>query len=463
MGAKVVKATMVGFTAAIIMIAGGANAQVTPQQAWTNIDPAIRTTFVRLAPGVPGVLYEPSVPGPKSQIAVFAMHSAADYTAFSACSELAKRGYRVLCANNSTSKSGAFDEGGLDRVLLDAKAGIAWLQTLPGIEKVVLWGHSGGATVMTAYQMVAEGGVKACQGPERIWQCSEALAGLPKADGVVLADPNWGLSTMALFSIDPAVTGGSGLRLNPALDMFNPANGFKPGGSIYSAAFVSTFLRAEGQRSTAILAQAQARMALIRAGKGLYDDNEPFFVPGAGLLGSNNKLFSQDVRLLSRSLKEWPLVHKDGSVTTEIIRSVRPAMNTENLSHSMQRGALKTTVTGYLSSYALRVSADFGYGETSEIRGVDWRSNYANPVGNVEGIGAPLLTLGMTGGWEGLAAETIHGHAASRDKWLAFIEGATHLYNTCTRCETTPGQYGDTLKTAYDYVDLWLSKPGRFL
>ena len=33
---------------------------------------------------------------------------------------------------------------------------------------------------------------------------------------------------------------------------------------------------------------------------------------------------------------------------------------------------------------------------------------------------------------------------------------------TCTRCEMTPGQYGDTLKITYDYIDDWLAKPGRF-
>jgi hypothetical protein len=391
------------------------------------------------------------------------MHSGADYTTYSACSELARRGYWVLCANNSTAKSGAFDEGGLDRTMLEAGAAVGWLRTGPGVRKIVLWGHSGGASVMTAYQMIAEGGTATCQRAELIWRCPDSLAGLPRADGVVLADPNWGLSTMTLFSIDPAVTRGSGMKLDPALDMFNPANGFRPAGSTYGAAFIDRFLGAEGRRSAAILAQAQTRHTLIRAGQGLYEDNEPFFVPGASLLGGNNKLFSQDVRLLSRSLKPWPLVHKDGTVTTQTIHSVRPASNTENLSRSMLRGALKTTVTGYLSSYATRVTRDFGYGETSEIRGVDWRSNYANPVGNVAGIAAPLLTLGMTGGWEGLAAETIHSHSASADEWLAFIEGATHIYTTCTRCETTPGQYGDTLRTTYDYVDLWLAKPGRFL
>jgi hypothetical protein len=75
-----------------------------------TVDPSVKTSFVRLAGGVPGVLYEPVASGPKARIAVFAMHASGDYLAFSACNQLAKRGYKVLCANNSTSKSGAFDE-----------------------------------------------------------------------------------------------------------------------------------------------------------------------------------------------------------------------------------------------------------------------------------------------------------------------------------------------------------------
>ena len=57
---------------------------------------------------------------------------------------------------------------------------------------------------------------------------------------------------------------------------------------------------------------------------------------------------------------------------------------------------------------------------------------------------------------------TLRRHWVSADKTIAFVEGANHGYTTCTRCEQTPGQYGDTLKTTYDYVDGWLSKSGRF-
>ena len=63
----------------------------------------------------------------------------------------------------------------------------------------------------------------------------------------------------------------------------------------------------------------------------------------------------------------------------------------------------------------------------------------------------------------GLRPETIIELAKSPDKTLAFIDGATHGYTTCKPCERTPGEFGDTQKTTYDFADKWLSKPGRFL
>ncbi|RYE91138.1 MAG: hypothetical protein EOO78_30780 [Oxalobacteraceae bacterium] len=77
-------------------------------------------------------------------------------------------------------------------------------------------------------------------------------------------------------------------------------------------------------------------------------------------------------------------------------------------------------------------------------------------------MSVPLLVLGMTGHWEFLAAETIYDLARSRDKSIAFIEGATHLYTTCSKCEPHPGAFGDTLATTYDAIDRWLAKPKRF-
>lgn len=267
---------------------------------------------------------------------------------------------------------------------------------------------------------------------------------------------------MMLFSVDPAiVTEGNGLLINQSLNLFNPANGFKATGSAYSDEFVKKFQKAAAARYTKLIATAQDRLSAIESGKGNYIDDEPFIVTGSAQGFMNNKLYAQDIRLMSHTRKAWPLIHADGSITTEIIRSLRKPANDTSLTPSYYEGALATTVRGFLSTYAVRVTGDFAYTEDS-VQGIDWTSNINCPPGNIKGVAVPLLVMGMTGNWEFLAAETIYENAKSSDKKLAFVEGATHLFTTATNLEKYPGQFGDTLKTTYDYVDKWLCEKGRF-
>jgi pimeloyl-ACP methyl ester carboxylesterase len=424
-----------------------------PMGRLSPLDPSIKRTFVPLA--VPMALYEPVAPGEKSHIGVFVQHSGGNYTTHSACTELSKRGYTVLCAAAPSAEI-------LDGKLLQARSGIAYLREYPAIQKVILFGHSGGATLMTAYQLVAENGPKACQGPEKIVKCADSLAGLPPADGVILADSNWGNAAMALFSLDPAVLSNeSGMTVSPDLDLWNPRNGFNPAGSNYSQEFVRRFQSAVAKRENELIKTALDRLAAIEAGKGRFADDEPFVVSGAGSLGPNNKLFAQDTRLMSHTKEAWPLLHADGSITTETVRTVRLPQGAKSLTPSLNPGALNKTVRSFLTDSAIRVTDDFGYDESS-VRGVEWTSSYSSPPGNVESITVPLLLMGMTGGYEYLAHETIYEHARSSDKTLVFVEGATHNFSPCKQCEKTPGQFGDTVKTLYDYVDKWLSQKGRF-
>jgi len=426
-----------------------------PMGQHAALDPTIKSTTVSLGI-VHGALYEPVASNEKSHIGVLVMHSDADYTYFSACTELSKRGYTVFCAANSGA--------GLDRTVLDAKTALAYLRARPGVRKVILFGHSGGATLMTAYQDIAENGVKVCQGPEKIIKCSDYLAGLSPADGVILADANWGNAEMALFSLDPAVVSeDSGTNMDPSLDLFNPKNGFNPNGdSDYSQEFIHKFQKAVGKRENALIKTALERLAVIDAGKGPFTDDEPFVVPGGDSGEMNNKLFAEDNKLMSHTKKAWPLLHSDGSITTEIVHTVRAPEGGKSSTPSYFGGAMHTTVRSFLRNNAIRVTDDFGYDEES-VYGVEWTSSYSSPPGNVQGIKAPMLIIGMTGHWEYLAAETIYGFAKSTDKSLAFVEGASHMYNTCKQCEKTPGQFGDTVKTLYDYIDGWLSKKGRYI
>ena len=68
---------------------------------------SVLETFVRLGRRVPGVLYEPEGLAEKTVPAVLVMHSDEDYLTCPTGAEMAKRGYRVLCAN-VMSKEGMF-------------------------------------------------------------------------------------------------------------------------------------------------------------------------------------------------------------------------------------------------------------------------------------------------------------------------------------------------------------------
>lgn len=407
--------------------------------------------------GVQSILFEPVEPGEKSQVAVIVMHSDGDHIAPPAAVELARRGYRALGAAVSER------DNPLDEKLLDVKAASDFLRQIPGVRKVITLGHSGGATLMSAYQHAAENGAQALQGPEKLIKCSD-LGELPPADGVMLLDSNYGNGVMTLLSLDPAVMDeDNGIILNPELDLFNPANGFDPQGSTYRAEFIRKYQQAQGERNNRLIDAALERLRAIESGKGKYADDEPFIIPAAAQNAFNNKLFPQDIRLLSRTRKAWPLLHADGSITTQIIPCVRRAKNNTSFSSSYRMGAIKSTVRTYLNSSAVRTTDNFGYNEDS-MYGIDWLSSYNCTPGNMMEVSAPLLVMGMTGGYEFLAAEIIYENTGKiSDKTIAFVEGATHNFNTASDCEAYPGQFGDTLQTMFDYVDGWLCQKGRFI
>lgn len=407
--------------------------------------------------GVLGVLYEPVDLDEKSQIAVLVMHSDHPTLTHSAGNELAKRGYRVFCAAVSNPANP------LDEKLLDVKVAVEFLRQVPGVQRVITLGHSGGATLMSAYQSAAENGVQVFQGPEKIIKCSD-LEPLPPADGVMLLDSNYGNGAMTLFSLDPAVLSeDSGMVVDPELDLFNPANGYDPAGATYSEEFIRKYQKAQAERNNRLIDAALERWHAIQRGKGRYADDEPFVVPGGVQYAYNNKLFPQDIRLLSRTRKAWPLIHADGSTTTQIIRCVRRPKNDKSFTASYRLGAIVSSVRTYLTSSAVRTTDEYGYNEDS-IWGIDWLSSFSCTPGNIASVSAPLLVMGMTAGYEFLAAEIIHGNARkSTDKTIAFVEGATHVFTAAKECEEYPGQFGDTMKTTYDYVDKWLSQSGRFV
>lgn len=419
---------------------------------------AVKTTFVPLAERTPGVLYRPAGEHPKQRIAVLVMHSDEDYLTFPTGEELAKRGYTVLCANVMNKEGIIFGQA---EKMQSVKAAVEYLRRLLWVEKVILMGHSGGGTLMSAYQAIAENGPEVFQGQEKIVPYPDDEK-LPPADGLMLLDSNWGNAAMQLFSLDPAVQNeNSGKAINEDLDLFNPKNGFDPAGSTYSAEFIRKFQAAQSMRNCCLVDFALNRLLLLQTGHGSYSDDEPFIIPGSAQGFFNNKLYAQDTRLMSHTRGEYLLLHGDGTRTTEIIRSLRTPENPESLTHSFWEGARFLSVKTYLTSYAVRTEKEYGYDE-DHVWGIDWDSTYNCPPGNVAHVTCPLLVMGMTAGWEYLASETIYEMAAGEDKTIAFVEGATHKFTPARHLEKTEGQFGDTMKTLHDFVDEWLSAEGRF-
>jgi hypothetical protein len=414
-------------------------------------------TFMRLGRNINSVLYEPLTLSERSRIAIIIMHSDADYLSFPMGNEMAERGYKVLCANVSDKSVG------LDHKIYEVKSAVTRMRDDGGVSKVILMGHSGGGTLMTAYQSIAEKGVRIFQGPDKSIPFPDFESDLPPADGLILPDSNFGIAAMSLFSLDPAVKDEeSGLIIDEDLDLWNPENGFKPEGSFYNAEFIKRFQRAQGERNNRLIKKALERLELIQSGKGRYADDEPFIVPGAEQGFLNNKLYAQDTRLMSHTKKAWPLIKAGGAVSNEIICSIRKPENNESLTASYHKGALITTVRNYLTSYAVRTTEDYGYDEDS-VFGIDWSSSWNCVPENIRGVTVPLLIMGMTGNWEYLASETIYENAESNDKTMAFVEGASHLFTPALQCERFPGEFGDTQKIVFDYVDKWLSQNNRFV
>lgn len=385
------------------------------------------------------ILYQPTVKSEKTAIGIVVMHSHDDYLNFPANSELSKRGYTVIATlPNSTDM--------IENKVLSVKSCVDYLRNRGDIKKVILLGHSGGATIITAYQFLAEQGREGLKG--MLYQdYSSRIDNLPKADGLLLLDANPGLSTIMINSLDPNVT--------------DEATGMKLSGK-YTYLKEHEYMQGQQERYARLVDLAQKRLSTIKAGKGLYADDEPFTIPGSASMRMFNKLYSSDTKLLNHTQKAWPLIHADGSVTNEIIHSVRVPFNPDDKTELLST-AQRLTVRSFLSMYSITTSKDYEVTPTG-FQGIDFTSNLTSPIGNVRGISVPSLFMGMTGSYEYLASEAIYQNSNAKDKQIAFVEGASHGLNTDRQVEEyNHKNYGDTKKNVCDYVDKWLSADHRFL
>jgi len=417
-------------------------------------EPETITTFTKLTNSANAVIVGPSKPdAQRSRIAVLLMHPDHVNTFnYFIGAQLSKRGYRVMMMNYYGPEQ-VYEE-----FLPPLAAAIKHLKGLPGVQKVVLAGHSTGGAVLTYYQDVAENGLKACQGAQRVYPCSgKNLDGLPPADGVMILDSSAG-AFERLIALDPSVDSRRPRVHEPHLDLFNSANGFDPKtrSGTYSAQFVGRYLAAQAARQTALIRQASERLGKIEKGAGDYRDDEPFVIPGSSVHAYDGaRLDLADLRFLSKTHAPHPLLKADGSMPTQILESTRPPLAVPDNVDQLNQTTLNVTVRHFLSFLAMRVGPDYRVTEGT-VSGVDWRSVPNSIPGNIQGIRVPSLFMSATCAPHLVFTEIAYDLAPARDKEFLGVDGANHQFEPCKP------EYGDTAKHAFDYVDSWLMKAGRF-
>jgi pimeloyl-ACP methyl ester carboxylesterase len=219
--------------------------RMTAPHEYERLDPTVRRELADdVAPGA--LLYLP--PRGDPDVVVLAMHPRADFSRHYLACRLAAAGYAFAGVPTRYLNNDA--DALHERLVLDVGAVIARLR--PRFARVVLLGNSGGGSLFAFYlaQAATAPAARLARAPsgDRI---PLGTAELPAADGLVLLAAHLGEGVFMLDRLDPSVVDEADpIAVNPRLDMYEPANGYRPmaeGESRYTADFVAE-LRA-GQRA----------------------------------------------------------------------------------------------------------------------------------------------------------------------------------------------------------------------
>jgi hypothetical protein len=232
---------------------------VTTAHALTTEDGASVSGLLRVVPGATTV--------------AFLMHPRQDLSHHVLVPELLSRGFAVW----TQATRGAANDVSLlhEQALLDMAAGHVFLRDT-GFEHVVSVGHSGGATLAAFYLE------QAALAPEDRLADTPAgkpvplpTATMPLADGLILMAPHPGQGVLLTRVIDPSVTDEDDpLSLDPALDPYDPANGFAvpPAPSTYAPEFVARYQAAQLARVERIDAVARDRAREAAEARARYEE-----------------------------------------------------------------------------------------------------------------------------------------------------------------------------------------------
>lgn len=409
--------------------------------------------YIQFSPGaVKGALYKPNA-DPAPHVGILAIHRTSNFMGYLGCTELSKRGFLVLCMNPRFDNNEAAVRW--EDIALDVRSGVSFLRRQPGISNVILWGFSGGGPTTTFYQAVAENGPSYCQGPRKLIECGDDLAGLPPADGLILVDAHPGNSVNGIRSLNAAVTNDAAIvndnqraRIDPDLDPFSPRNGYNPkGASTYSESFKKRYFAAQAARMNRLIDLALAKSGEMKKGVYPYPDDDAFIV----VKGTTGRLLETDSSIHHGTVRPQKLLKNDGTIARQIVESVRqPNPGLAGQDRTFNGGARLLTIRSFLSANAIRA--------TDSMDDIDWCSSNNSTPCALRAISIPLLVTAMGGHYFIRDNEIHYDVAKSKDRDFVIIEGATHGQTPCVPCERSPGQYSNTVRNFFDYVGDWINK-----
>ena len=293
-------------------------------------------------------------------------------------------------------------------LMADIAAAIRHLRAR-GFERVVLIGNSGGGGLFSFYQAQAS-----TPPPGRL---THTAAGdeydlnsldLPPADGLVVIAAHMGEGKFLMNTIDPSVIDENNpLSCDPALDMYNPDNGFRvpPQASSYSPEFVARFRAAQKARVAKLDAVARWRIKEVRDAEALL--KEPAFA--------------------KRPLAEQQDIQRR-SVATSYLTIYRTDANPASLDPSIEPSNRKAG-----SLWGPRPDI-FNYrlgGPSSIMTPEGWLSTWsglssrASVADNLRHVRVPVLIVHFNGDVGALLSEITEAFdgTAATDKSIAYVDG----------------------------------------